>query len=103
MPIQSTPFQAYLLGSRGPTDVRATAGWGQMLKLWTLFNYRLAQVIAGLPPPAAQARCKIADSEPVTLLWLVEDYITHMRHHLNQLIPGDHGAPGPFALSAPRT
>jgi len=76
------------------------AGWGQLLKLWALFNDRLAQVVAVLPAAAAHARCRIGNGEPVTLSWLVEDYIKHMRHHLDQLL-GDGPGRQPKA-KAPR-
>lgn len=71
------------------------AGWGQLLQLWVLFNYRLAQVIVRFPTDAARVRCRIGDGESVTLLWLVEDYIRHMRHHLNQMLPAGVGRPRP--------
>ena len=29
--------------------------------------------------------CRIGDSAPVTLGFIVEDYVTHMRHHLQQI------------------
>ena len=68
------------------------AEWDQLLRLWVLFNARLAQVVARLPEDAALVRCTIGDGDPVTLQWLVEDYIRHMRHHLNQLLPADGAA-----------
>lgn len=63
------------------------AEWSQLLVLWSTYNLRLATVIEGLPASAASVPCRIGSAEPVTLSWLVEDYIRHMRHHLRQLIP----------------
>jgi len=60
--------------------------WHHMHMLWSLFNMRLAQVIEVLPATAATIPCRIGDGDPVTLHWLVEDYIKHMRHHLKQLL-----------------
>ncbi|MBP9794899.1 MAG: hypothetical protein KBD42_02625, partial [Chitinophagales bacterium] len=25
---------------------------------------------------------------PKTIIWLAEDYVKHMKHHINQIIPG---------------
>jgi hypothetical protein len=45
-------------------------------------------VMANVPPDRLNAQCVIGDDKPVTLDWLMNDYIRHLRHHLNQIFDG---------------
>jgi len=63
----------------------ATADWPLLVELWRAFNLHLAAVIAAIPADKANVPCTIGDDPPVTLLFLAEDYLTHMNHHLRQL------------------
>ena len=59
--------------------------WALLLALWKNYNLYLAHVIAHLPAPQLEAPCRIGGSEPVTLKFLAEDYLTHLLHHLRQI------------------
>ena len=59
--------------------------WNALLALWTSYNRYLAHVIAHLPAEKLNVPCRIGSSEPVTLRFLAEDYVTHMLHHLEQI------------------
>ncbi|MGE0444686.1 MAG: DinB family protein [Vicinamibacterales bacterium] len=59
--------------------------WAEIVQLWEVYNRHLAHVIRHIPAPALETRCRIADYAPVTLGFIVEDYVTHMRHHLQQI------------------
>jgi len=61
--------------------------WEQLLGFWMGYNRFLAHVIGKLPEASADATCLIGDNPPVTLHWLAKDYVDHLKHHLNQLIP----------------
>lgn len=65
----------------------AVGDWDMLLVLWTTYNEHLANLISKLPPGTEAVSCRIGDGAPVTLRFLVEDYIAHMRHHLRQLLP----------------
>ena len=41
--------------------------------------------IRRIPVASLDVVCRIGDSEPVTLGFIVEDYVRHMRHHLAQI------------------
>lgn len=62
------------------------AGWSDLLNLWVALNRHIAHVIERVPPSKAHTRCVIGDGEPVTLEWLMHDYLRHMRHHLAQIL-----------------
>jgi hypothetical protein len=41
--------------------------------------------MANVPPDRLSAQCVIGGDNPVTLDWLMNDYIRHLRHHPNQI------------------
>jgi hypothetical protein len=59
--------------------------WPEMVDLWCLYNRHLAHLIERIPAAKRNVPCKIGLSEPVTLGFLVEDYVRHLNHHLTQL------------------
>jgi hypothetical protein len=61
------------------------APWPLLVALWSEYNRYLAHVIAHLPAPKLDTACRIGSNEPVTLRFLVEDYLKHMLHHLGQI------------------
>jgi hypothetical protein len=63
----------------------ANADWTHLKELWRLYNLHLATVIARIPDEQANVPCRIGGAAAVTLHFLVEDYVNHMKHHLRQL------------------
>ena len=59
--------------------------WLELVELWRLYNRHLAHVIAGIAENKLSIECRIGPSEPVSLQYLVEDYLVHMKHHLKQI------------------
>jgi hypothetical protein len=59
--------------------------WAEIVRLWEVYNRHLAHVIRHLPAASLEVRCRIGGNEPVTLGFIVEDYVTHMQHHLQQI------------------
>lgn len=60
--------------------------WGELLDLWVSYNRYLAHVIARLPEDALERKCRIGSQEPVTLRFLAADYLSHLQHHLGQIL-----------------
>jgi hypothetical protein len=60
--------------------------WGFLVDLWAAYNRLLAHVIASLPAKAANISCEIGKNPPATLVWIAEDYVEHLKHHLNQIV-----------------
>lgn len=71
----------------GQARVQATqqADWPTLVTLWASYNRYLAHVIAHLPEDQLSAMCRIGNGEPVTLKFLVDDYLAHLKHHLQQI------------------
>ena len=60
--------------------------WDFLVDLWTSYNRFLAHVLAVLPANAAGINCHIGSSVPATLQFIAEDYVAHLKHHLNQIV-----------------
>lgn len=60
--------------------------WALLVELWTSYNRYLAHVIAALPEDAGDVMCSIGDNPPATLLYIADDYVAHIKHHLNQIL-----------------
>lgn len=62
--------------------------WAELVDLWRLYNRHLAHVISRIPEERRSAVCVIGPDQPVTLGYLIEDYVVHLRHHLQEIVPG---------------
>jgi hypothetical protein len=72
------------------------APWSELVELWQAYNRHLARVIARIDPlewsrPRARHNFDRIGFSPIeasrlgSLAWLVVDYLTHLRHHLDQI------------------
>jgi hypothetical protein len=61
--------------------------WMSLVTLWASYNRHLAHVISHLPADKLDVLCTIGSHEPVTLRALAEDYLQHLNHHLEQILP----------------
>lgn len=61
-----------------------------VINLWVLMNNRISNVLKNMPAEKYQNTIDTGKEAPSlkTLIWLAEDYVKHMKHHLNQIIPG---------------
>jgi hypothetical protein len=57
----------------------------ELLELWTAVNRQIAHVIRQTPQAALETKIKIGGGEPVSLEFLMVDYVRHLKHHLEQL------------------
>ena len=67
----------------------ASRRWIDLLALWTSYNRHLAHVIAAIPAESLANQGTVTGS-PVTLQFLMEDYVAHLEHHL-RTSSGDDG------------
>src|ERR1700744_997962 len=61
------------------------AEWPLLVSLWSAYNRYLAHLIACIPASKLVTACRCGAGEPVTLAFLVSDYLTHLSHHLRQI------------------
>lgn len=57
-----------------------------ILDLWQLMNLRICAVLENMPSENYSKEADIGTLH--TLEWLATDYVKHMKHHINQIIPG---------------
>jgi hypothetical protein len=62
----------------------AERDWAQVLALWFALNEHLVWTI-GHVDKARLANRGVVEGEPVTLGFLIEDYVAHMEHHLSAM------------------
>ena len=60
--------------------------WEGLALLWKSYNHHLLHVVSRIPEDKLSLSCTVGNGEPVTLRFIVEDYVKHMKHHLNQIL-----------------
>jgi len=60
--------------------------WPALVDLWQAHNAILVPLVRGIPDGKLSTPCVVGDDPPITLGFLVDDYVLHMRHHLDQIL-----------------
>lgn len=74
------------------------ASWSQLISLWSSYNRHLHHLMSHADQQKLSTACTlhtleeiafkaVPKSEPVTLEYLMQDYVAHLKHHLNQIFP----------------
>jgi hypothetical protein len=61
--------------------------WNELIAFWAAYNTHLAYLMERAPKRSLANTARIGDTAvPVTLEFLMIDYVKHMKHHLAQLL-----------------
>lgn len=60
-------------------------GWDDLTGFWLAYNRHLAHIIRLIPETRRTCSCRLGADPPVTLGFLAQDYLVHLKHHLEQL------------------
>jgi DinB superfamily len=60
--------------------------WGELLDIWAALNRQVIYLIESVRADRLGTQCLIGANEPVTLEWLMRDYVQHLKHHLAQIL-----------------
>ncbi|MCJ7539189.1 MAG: DinB family protein [Desulfobacterales bacterium] len=60
--------------------------WSFLVTLWSAYNNHLSHIIECIPGYAESSPCNIGKEEPVTLEFVVRDYLRHLQHHLKDIL-----------------
>jgi hypothetical protein len=60
--------------------------WSFLVTFWSAYNSHLSRVIECIPEDAESFPCNIGKEEPVTLEFVVRDYLRHLQHHLKDIL-----------------
>ena len=63
----------------------ANQSWETLLRWWQVEHEILSAVVDGIHEDHLQTTCIVGDNDPVSLRFLIDDYLTHQRWHLSQL------------------
>jgi hypothetical protein len=63
----------------------AEQDWATLVRWWQTEYEILAAVVDRIPEDRLSAKCIVGDNAPVTLRFLIEDYLDHQRWHFAQL------------------
>jgi DinB superfamily len=72
--------------------------WDAIVDFWFAYNQFLTGLIHRIPDSRLETKCLISTNRPVTLGFLIEDYILHMQHHIDQLLRRDVITPYPRGI-----
>jgi DinB superfamily len=60
--------------------------WDEIVALWFQYNRLLARLVSAIPAARLGTPCTVGAGPSVTLGYLIEDYVVHMQHHIDQLL-----------------
>jgi hypothetical protein len=60
--------------------------WQSITHFWFAYNTFLAGLVSRIAQDRLETLCYIGQNKPVTLRFVIEDYILHMQHHIDQLL-----------------
>ena len=60
--------------------------WETVIDFWFQYNTLLAGLVDRIPQERLGTLCHVGGNPPVTLRFLIEDYVLHMQHHIDQLL-----------------
>jgi hypothetical protein len=63
----------------------ASRTWKELLGLWKAYNFHLAHILNHMSAECLQISCTIGSGEPLTIGYIVVDYLGHLQHHLRQI------------------
>ena len=59
--------------------------WSSLIAIWVGLNRQLLAAAEAVPDSAWSRTCTIADSAPLTLRFVFDDYLDHMMQHLRHM------------------
>ena len=62
--------------------------WVDLVELWAMYNTHLAHLIEHVDPGALDHTCDMDYAHPAKLRFVMEDYVRHVKHHVEQLLSG---------------
>jgi hypothetical protein len=59
--------------------------WQEVIECWRVMNQQLVRAASAVSPQAAERKLTVGGGNPVTLDFLVNDYVDHLLHHLRHI------------------
>jgi hypothetical protein len=65
-----------------------TVSWNELIRLWEAYNLHLLHILWNVNPTKLLNTALVAGNDEATLEFIIEDYVGHLKHHLEQIIVG---------------
>jgi hypothetical protein len=78
----STYAQEEWVGLHGYAEMQ----WADLVQMWFCYNRLLSKLVERVADEHLKSPCVVGGAEPVSLGFLIDDYIVHMQHHLDLLL-----------------
>jgi hypothetical protein len=59
--------------------------WSDLVQFWLAYNRHLLHIMSHAAPERLDSIIRIGENDPVSLEFVMIDYVGHMKHHLEQL------------------
>ncbi len=89
------PFQTYAQNGWVNLHDYQNLPWTSLVGFWSQFNFFLSELIGKIPEASLEHTGVFGAETPLTLRFLIADYIVHMQHHLDHLLRRAHVTPYP--------
>jgi hypothetical protein len=63
-----------------------TISWNELIRFWETYNYHLLHILWNINPSKLLNTATIGSHAEMTLEFIIEDYVGHLKHHLEQII-----------------
>jgi hypothetical protein len=63
-----------------------TVAWNELIRLWETYNFHLLHIMWNVNPAKLSNTGTIGEKSEMTLEFIIEDYVGHLKHHLDQII-----------------
>jgi DinB superfamily len=63
-----------------------TLSWNELVRFWEAYNLHLLHVLRHVSPDKLSNTAIIGNLDEMTLEFIIEDYVGHLKHHLEEII-----------------
>jgi hypothetical protein len=63
----------------------------KVIEFWVVHNKYLVEILKNIPETALSRKCNWGKENPVTLEFVINDYVKHLEYHLGQIV--NYGSP----------
>lgn len=85
--IEDTPAISYNQDKWNACSSYNTMDRRHLIDFWEVYNRHILFVVHAIPEEAYTRTCIVSKAgDPVTIEWIIIDYVTHLEHHLKQLV-----------------
>lgn len=86
IPFEDNPHIRYDQDNWNKHSYHQLASKEEITAYWEMYNRHILFIIKHIPGEYLSRTSLANTQEPLTLGWLIDDYVVHMEHHLRQIV-----------------